>query len=140
MSRLPSIVVGQHGELPVLLHANHAAIAVLVDGEASLLVEREPVGTGLAVFADIHAAVAALGHEDRELTVLRPAIDQVVVGIAEEKIAVVSSCADPDGAFGKQESAGKLFDLRVRRNDLVERRIFPDDLRWVSLIATFGDL
>ena len=75
-------------------------------------------------------AVAALGQEDRELAILRPAVDRVVVGIAEEKIAVgLFGARYPDWPFGEQESASKLLDLRVRRNDLVERGIFPDDLR-----------
>ena len=100
---------------------------MLVDGEPSLLVEREPVGTGLTVFADVHAAVAALGHEDRQLPVLRPTVDQVVVGIAEEKIAVgVLGARHPDGPFGKQESSSKFLDLRAGRNDLIQRRIFPE--------------
>src|SRR6266498_3074427 len=66
---------------------------------------RSTVGTRLTVLADIHAAIAALGHEDRELPVLCPTVDQVVVGIAEEKVAVsIFRAGHPDWPFGEKES------------------------------------
>ena len=61
---------------------------MLVDGEATLLIESQAVGTGLIVLADIHATVAALGHEDRQLPILGPTVDNVVIGIAEEEVTV----------------------------------------------------
>src|ERR1051326_7924324 len=80
---LAVVMIGQDRKLPIFLHADNAAVAVLVDREAPFLIAGETVRSGLAIFADIETAIAALGHEDRELTVLCPAINKVVVGITE---------------------------------------------------------
>src|SRR5208282_4153160 len=116
----PLITIGHYRELAVLLQANHATIALLVDGESALLIEREPVRAGLTEFTDVHSTVAALGHEDRQLPVLRPTVDQIVVGIAEKKIPVgVLGAWHPDGTFGKQESSSKFLDLGAGWNNLI---------------------
>src|SRR6266481_5175881 len=138
---LSFVAVGQHRKLPVLFHANDPTIAVLVDGEPSLLIERETVGTGLTIFANVHPTVAAFGHEDRKLSVLCPTVNQVVVGIAEEKIAVgVVRARHPDRPLGKQESSGKFLDLRSGWNDLVQCRVLPGDLRRSLANRNFGRL
>ena len=93
---------------------------MLVDCEPSLLVEREAVGTGLIIFTDVQAAVAALRHKNGELSVLGPTIDQVVVGIAEKKVAVgFFRVRDPYRSFGKQKPSSQFLDLCSGRNDLV---------------------
>src|SRR5205823_2166744 len=40
---LAFIAISEDRELPILLHTNHATIPVLVDGEPSLLIERQAV-------------------------------------------------------------------------------------------------
>ena len=68
--------------------------------------------------------------KDGELAILRPAIDHVIVGIAEEKIAVALFAArHPDRPFGKQKSSGQFLDLRAGWNNLIQRWIFLCDLR-----------
>ncbi len=114
---------------------------MLVDSEPTLLVEGEAIGSGLTVLADVHSAVAALRHEDRQLSVLCPTVDQVVVRIAEKKIAVAFLGARyPDRPLGKQESSSKFLDLGAGRNDLVKRRILPGDLRRSLADRNFGRL
>ena len=54
----------------------------------SFAIHHQAIGTGLMVVADVHTGVAALGAIDRQLPVRRPAVNRIVVGIAEEKIAV----------------------------------------------------
>src|SRR5262249_14426920 len=100
-------------------------IAVLVDREPALRVERESVRARLSVFADIHTAVAAMGAIDGNSFVLGPAINQVVVGIAEEQVPAVR---DPHRSCREQESAGDLFDLRARRNNRVESIVLAHNL------------
>src|SRR5271165_465231 len=138
---LSFIAVSQHGKLAVLLHANHAAVAVLVDGQPSLLVEREPVRAGLTVFANVHAAIAGLCHENRHLTVLSPTVDEVIVGIAEEKVAVgFFRARHPDRALREQESSGEFLDLRARWNDVIQRWILPGDVRRSFANCNLGGL
>ena len=71
------------------LDPDDAAIALLVDDEASFAVEREPVRAGLAVMADVGAAIAALGAIDRERRVRRdpPTLDEAIfaaIGITDD--------------------------------------------------------
>src|SRR6516225_3962485 len=102
---------------------------MLVDGEASQFIQRKAVRTGLAVLADVEPTVAALGHEDGELTILRPPIDHVVIGVAEEKVSVsLVGARNPNGTFGEKETASQFFDLCSWREDFIERRVFADDL------------
>ena len=116
LSRFPFETIGEHGKLSVLLHADYAAVAVLVDGEAALLVERQAIGARLAIFANVHATIAGLRHEDGKLAILRPAIDHIVVGVAEEEIAVgLVTSRHPDWTFGEQKSARQFFDFRILR-------------------------
>ena len=61
-----------------------------------------------------------------------PAVDGVVVGIGEEKMAINAVLAGkPYGAFGEAKAVGDFFDLRVRRDDLVEGGVGADDLSLV---------
>ena len=70
-----------------------------------------------------------------------PTVDQVVVGITEKKVSVgFFGARYPDGPLGKQESSSKFLDLRAGRNDLVQRRIFPGDLRGSLADRNFGRL
>src|SRR5437016_13591876 len=67
---LALISIGQDGQLPVLLETRHTAVAVFVDGESLLRIEREAIGTGLAVFADVHSRVAAMRAINRNSVIL----------------------------------------------------------------------
>src|SRR5271157_4811759 len=138
---LSFIAVSQHRKLTILLQANNATVAVLIDGEPPLLVEREPVRAGLTVFANVHAAIAGLCHENGELPVLGPAVDEVIVGIAEEKVAVgFFRTRHPDRTLREQKSPCKFLDLCALRNDVIQRRILPGDLRRTLADSHFGGL
>src|SRR5438552_1470371 len=121
---LALVANGDHGQLAVIIKSRNAAIAVFVDRDAALGVEVQSVRTGLAVFADIGAGISTVRPIDGNALAFRPAIDQIVIGIAEEKIITF---AHPYGALGELESAGKFFDLRVGGDDGVENRVFADD-------------
>src|ERR1041384_4622860 len=82
------VTICENGELSVFFLPDNTAIPMLVDREPCFLIESEAVRPWLPILSDIKARVAALGHVDRELTVLCPAIDCVVVWIAEQKIAI----------------------------------------------------
>src|SRR5205807_3538237 len=69
---LTVIAIGHDSELTILFQTHNSPITVLVDSEAAFGVESKTVGTGLSVLADVDAAVAALGHEHRKLSVRRP--------------------------------------------------------------------
>src|SRR5262249_17830625 len=100
------------------------------DRQAALLIERQAVGARLTVLTDVHTAVAAFGHEDRQLTVLGPAVDQVVVGIAKEQITVsVLGAWHPNGSLREQESPSEFFDLCVHWHDLIQGWVFAYDVR-----------
>src|SRR5207253_9308577 len=83
---LALITIGQHGHLTVLLQANHASIAVLIDGQPSVLIESQTIRTGLSVLANIYARVTALCSIDRKLAVWRPTIDDVCIMIVERTV------------------------------------------------------
>src|SRR6185437_6626760 len=85
---LAVVAVREHGQPAILFHAHHTAVSLLIDREAALTVERETVGARLAVLADVRAAIAAVRHEDGKRTILGPAIDDILVWIAEEQIAI----------------------------------------------------
>src|SRR5205823_1425291 len=57
---LALVAIGEHRERAGALQASDAAVAVLVDGEPPVAVERQAVGAGLVVLADVRAFVAAL--------------------------------------------------------------------------------
>lgn len=121
--------------LPRWFDADDPAIAVLIDGEPALLVEREPVRAGLAIFADVEPAVAALRAKDGHLAVRRPAVDRVVVRIAEEQITGHGLLPrHPHRSLGEKKPTGELFESGVRGEDLIQRRVGfenlgPDELR-----------
>ena len=70
-----------------------------------------------------------------------PTVDEVIVGIAEEKVAVGFFRARyPDRPLREQESPCKFLDLRARRNDVIQRRILPGDLRRTLADSNFGRL
>src|SRR5712692_891983 len=60
LTSFSSPVIKQDCKLTVLFETRDAAVAVFVDGETPLGIEREAIGTGLAVFADVHSCVAAV--------------------------------------------------------------------------------
>src|SRR5438067_13756122 len=101
---------------------------MLVDGEAALAVEGEAVRAGLAVLADVDPLVAALRTIDGHLTVRRPPVDRVRVGIAEQEIPV----GVPYRTFREQEAVGDLFDAGVRRDHRIEGRIGAQDARHLA--------
>src|SRR5947209_13046671 len=104
-------MISQHSQLAILFHTDDTSIAVLVDRESPLIIECQSVGAGLAIFANIHAAIAGLRHENGKLAILRPTINNIVVGVAEQKIAIaVLGARDPDRTFREKKSSCKFLD------------------------------
>src|SRR3954447_11213650 len=64
---------------------------------------------------------------DRNAFIFRPAIDEIIVRIAEKQIAAI---ADPNGAFGEAKPTRQFFYLRIRRNQTIERGVIANDLRF----------
>ncbi len=98
--------------------------AMFIDRQATLRVERQAVGAGLAELADIRAVIATLVPEHAQHALARIAIDRVVVGIAEQQGPFLWQ---PDRTFRELESFGNLEELRVRRDDRVDARIIALD-------------
>src|SRR5256712_10279932 len=101
---------------------------MLVEGERAVAIGRAPVRAGLAVLADVDPLVAALRTINGHLTVRRPPVDRVRVGIAEQQVAV----GVPHWTFREQEAAGDLLDARVRRDHRIEGRIGAQDARYLA--------
>src|SRR5215470_187448 len=99
---LALVAIGEDGQLAVLLKPGNAAIPVFVDSDAVFGVEGQSVRTGLPVFADVGSRISTVRAIDGNAVVFRPAVNQVVVGIAEEKVTTV---AHPDRTFCELESA-----------------------------------
>src|SRR5207249_11186091 len=66
---LAFVSVGQHGQMTVLLQTDDTPVPVLVNGEPSLAIDRQPVGARLGVFRDIPAGVTAVVFKHRERSV-----------------------------------------------------------------------
>src|SRR5262249_51566333 len=112
-------------------------------GEPALPVEREAVrsdhreffvervaflfavGLDEAYAPDVPAGVAAVVEMDRDLAVGRPSIDDVGGDVAEEEIAALA-LLDPKRAFGEAEAAFYQLQLRVGRDERIERGIDRD--------------
>src|SRR6266498_4057790 len=91
----------------------------------ALLINRQTVRARLTVLGDIRAFVATLlaKHSEGAVSIGRIFVDRVAVGVAEEQI---TAFAVPHWAFGEFETFGEFENLRVRRNDRVDRRIFAN--------------
>src|SRR6266478_7638259 len=89
----------------------------------ALLIKRQTVRARLTVLGNIRAFVATLlaKHGEGAVSIRRIFVDRVAVGIAEEQIIAF---AIPHWAFGEFETFGEFENLRVRRNDRVDGRIF----------------
>src|SRR5205823_11992401 len=74
---------------------------------------------------DISAFVTALfaKHGEGAVSLRRIFIDRVAVGVAEEQI---TAFAIPHWAVGEFETFGEFKNLRVPRNDRVDRRILAN--------------
>src|SRR5262249_59984658 len=94
-----------------------AAVAVLAQDEAALVVEGQAVGAGLAL-ALLGAGVAGRLHEDGGALALLPLHDAVVRDVGEQEEAAVA--LDPDRPFGPRIAVGQLLDLGVLVEQLVE--------------------
>src|SRR6266487_2085717 len=100
-------------------------VSVLIDCQPSLWIKCQSVRTGLAVLSDISAFVPAFLTKHRKLptSLGRIFVDRVAVRVAEEQI---TAFAIPHWAFGEFETFGEFENLRVRRNDRVDGRIFAN--------------
>ena len=98
---------------------------MLIDCETSVSIKRQSIRARLTVLCDVSAFVTAFVAEHRKLPVSfwRIFVDRVVVWIAKEQVAAF---AVPDRAFGEFKTFGQFENLRVRRHDRVERRIFAN--------------
>ena len=50
--------IGQNCGQAILLDAHHSAVAMLADGQPALLVNREPIGARLPIFANVLARIS----------------------------------------------------------------------------------
>src|SRR5581483_11432263 len=118
--------VRQHRQSAIGLEAHNATIPVLVYGEATFPIKRQPIRPGLTVLCNVRTFVTALFTKHRELSVSlrRIFVDGVVVWIAEKEIATF---AVPNRPFSEFESFGQFEDLRIGRHDRIECRIFAND-------------
>jgi hypothetical protein len=98
---------------------------VLGDGEPAFEVPSEAVGARLPVGADVGPGVAAVRAEQRDALIPAPAVDRVLVGVAEQDR---TRDRIPDRAFAEAEAFGQLLDPGVFRKDAIERRIEPHHL------------
>src|SRR5262249_30081327 len=97
---LALIAIRENRLAAVRLQSDCAAIAMLVDRQASLPIESQAVGSGLAVLGDVGARVAARLAEDLELPVGNVLVDRVAVRIGEEQELLLRN---PDGSLGERE-------------------------------------
>src|SRR5215475_3880980 len=74
----------------------------------------------------IVSGVPGLFHEDRKLLLWRELVQHVVEQASEDPVPAVA-LRDPESSFSEAKTAGKLDELGVGRDDLVERRVGPGD-------------
>src|SRR2546422_7590294 len=82
---LSLVAVGKNGQRSVRLEAGHAAVAVLVDRQPALRIERQAVGSGLAVLGNVASGIPARLAKHRELSVLSVLVDGIGVWVAEQQ-------------------------------------------------------
>ena len=100
---------------------------MLVDRQPTQGVQRQTIRAGLAVFADVHSAISTVRAINRNTIILGPAINQIVVRVAEEQVSAV---LNPNGSFREHETASQLLDLGAGCDDGIERRVHTRNLRF----------
>src|SRR5215469_7488998 len=74
----------------------------------------------------IVSGVPGLFHEDRKLLLWCELVQHVVEQASEDPVPAVA-LRDPESSFSEAETTGKLDELGVGRDDLVECRVSPGD-------------
>src|SRR5262249_31326818 len=120
---LALVAVGEHGFTAIAFQPDHAAIAMLIDGETSLRIEREPVRSRLPILCAVGSGVTARSAEHAERTVA-VAVNDVTIGIGEQQATAIR-IEHPDRAFGELEALRELPQLRIRGHDCIDRGIQP---------------
>src|SRR2546423_13230343 len=119
----------------VLLQAHHLAIIIGTPDHTALMIhagtrrtnEKYMTAPGTRLRADmlgIVPRVAGLLHEHGKLLLRSDLVQHVVEQAGKDPVSAVA-LRNPQPAFGEPEAAGKLDELRVRRNDLIECRVSP---------------
>ena len=109
------------GIRPIGIEPRDAAIAVLAQNQAALAIEGQAVGARFAA-AWIVARVAGWFEEQLDAIFRVPPHEGVVGNIgAQQEVAV----ANPDWAFAPGHALANDLDLRIERQQLIERRVEP---------------
>ncbi len=119
------IAVREHCLAAVRFDAHDAMVAVLVDRQSALRIQRESIRAGLPEESDIASGIAAVLEQSPQFLRSRiPRIDAVGVRIAEQQALFALL---PHRSFGELETLGEFEDLRVGRNDAVDRGVVAHD-------------
>src|SRR5215510_384844 len=117
----------------VLLEAHHLAIVIRTPDYSTLMIhpgtgranEKHMTASGTRLRAHmlgIISGVPGLLHEHGELLLRGDLVQNVIEQAGEDPISA-GAVRDPEPTFGETETAGKLDELGVGRDDLVECRV-----------------
>src|SRR5262249_27453088 len=126
-----------------LLQAHHLPVVIGAPDQTSLVIhssagwtnQQHVTAARARLRADVFGIVACIPrllHEYGNLLLWCDLVEDVVEQTGEKPVAG-PALRDPDTAFGETESTGKLHQLRVRRDDLVECRVGPCDREGLGL-------